>query len=308
MNDHNSPALNVGFVKAASSASYFTIGDLPKRHILDTSAWNALFDDSDSQAIVGHLESTTILPTTLAISELAATEDETRRLALIRLVKRSGGSNRPLASPNQLIILACQGFARRDRMLTLNGGEEAQGAWVVLNRPDLIDGSLQRLTLEFNAEREQVLRDWNEELRKELQLHFHSGVTRPRSIGGLIRHYRRNEDFLYRVVSPIYERAVGIALPRNELWQLLNSVPHWRMFLVAYACAIYQRSVQEENFSYRRNPGHLDLWSAMYLPFCDVFVTNDKRQRRALKVLNKASSRQARIMSFAEWKTRLLSQ
>ena len=47
------------------------------------------------------------------------------------------------------------------------------------------------------------------------------------------------------------------------------------MFLMGYACAIYQRAVQSQGYGHKSNPGHLDLWSATYLPICDVFVTRD---------------------------------
>ena len=122
----------------------------------------------------------------------------------------------------------------------------------------------------------------------------------------LIRHYSRDDDFLYGAINPIYERATG-ALPRAELWLLLNSLYEWRMFLMAYACAIYQRAVQAEGYGHKRNPGHLDLWSAAYLPICDV-ITWDKRQRRALKILNRANPHFTRILSYAQWRQSLLSE
>ena len=40
---------------------------------------------------------------------------------------------------------------------------------------------------------------------------------------------------------------------------------------------------------------HLD--SAIYLPFCDLFVTDDVRQRRALRAVNVVNPRGTRIMS-----------
>jgi hypothetical protein len=89
--------------------------DVPEKHILDTSAWNALFDDAEREGIIDILRTKTILPTRVAISEVAAIEE--RRLALLRLVKALGRDNRPLATPNQLIILGCQGYARRAHLL-----------------------------------------------------------------------------------------------------------------------------------------------------------------------------------------------
>ena len=62
------------------------------------------------------------------------------------------------------MILACKGYARRDKAITLNDGGEAEGAWIALNDPALVDAEGQRLTREFNEERENIFRNWNERL------------------------------------------------------------------------------------------------------------------------------------------------
>jgi hypothetical protein len=293
-------------VHSQSPARCLMAGDVKDKHILDTNAWNDLFEDPDRDALLETLETVVILPTALAISELAATEDAERRHGLLRLVKRAGQDNRPLATPNQLMILACQGYARRDAALTLNGGADAEGAWIALNDPKLVDAAAQRMALSFNQERETIFRKWNEGLRHALQRDFRNGVAQPRSMSALIRHYGRNDDFLYGVVNLIYERSVGTALPRNELWPLLRSVPYWPVFLMGYACAFYQRAVRKEGFGHKNNPGHLDLWSAAYLPACDVFVTSDRRMRRVLRVINRGGARPARIISYTEWRQELM--
>lgn len=281
-------------------------GDMPNKHIFDTSAWNHVLDDPERDMILEKLRSVAIVPTALAIAEIGATEDPERRLALLRLIKNVGCDHRPLATPNQLIIAACQGYARRDRALTLNAGNDAEGAWIALNKPELVSDAAQRMALEFKRERENLLGQFTQGLRQELNVVFENGVKRPRSMAALIRHYSQNDDFLYEVVNPIYERAVGQPLGRDELWRLLNSLPHWRMFLMSYACAIYQRAVKQEGFGRRNNPGYLDLWSATYLPCCEVFVTGDKRQRRALKILNRGTARPASIRSYCEWREAVL--
>lgn len=283
------------------------LSDVRNKHILDTSAWNALFDDPARDLLIEAASSRTIFPTCIAITEIAAIEDSARRMSILRLMKTLGRDNRPMASPNQLIIMACEAYSKRAAMITLNSGSDAEGAWIALNDPSQVDEAAQRIALEFNAEREKVVRTFSEGLRQELQSIFAAGTERPRSIGSLIRHYSRDDNFLHDVINPIYQRSTGAALPRAELWPLLYSLYEWRMFLMGYACAIYQRAVQEQGYGHKRNPGHLDLWSATYLPMCDVFVTHDKRQRRALKILNSANPRPSQILSYAQWRRSLLA-
>jgi hypothetical protein len=278
-------------------------GDLQDKNILDTSAWNAFIDDQEQDSIIEILSAKVVIPTALAISEVAAVPEHERRYALLRLIKKVGRDMRPLEMPNQLMIRACQGYARRDATLTLNDQGEM---WAALNDPSLIDDEAQRLAREFNQERENSFRHMNEHLRKDLQILFRNGTNRPRSMSALIRHYNKNDDFIYEIVNGIYERAVGKPLPRNELRPLLNSIPQWSMFLIGYVCAIYQRAVKEQGFSYKRNPGNLDLWSAIYLPSCDTFITNDTRQRRALKIINKSNNHPSQIISYSKWREYIL--
>jgi hypothetical protein len=270
-------------VPAKSKPQIRMLSDVQNKHILDT-----------------------ILPTCIAITEVAAIEDTAKRMDILRLMKTLGRDYRPIASPNQLIIMACKSYSRRAATITLNGGSDAEGAWIALNDPTRVDDAAQRLALDFNEERENVMRIFTEGLRPGLQSIFVAGTQRPRSIGSLIRHYSRKDDFLYEVINPIYQHATGGALARAELRPLLNSLYEWPMFLMGYACAIYQRAVQEQKYGHSRNPGHLDLWSATYLPVCDVFVTRDRRQRRALKILNKANPRRSQIVSYAKWRHSLL--
>lgn len=282
------------------------LSDVRNKHILDTSAWNALFDDPERDVLIEGALSRTIFPTCIAITEVAATEDTARRMDILRLMKTLGRDNRPMASPNQLIIMACKGYAERAARITINAGSDAEGAWIALNDPTQVDEAAQRLALDFNQEREKVMRTFTGGLRGGLQSIFVAGTQRPRSMVSLIRHYSRDDDFLYEVIDPIYRRATGGALPRAELRPLLNSLYEWPMFLMGYACAIYQRAVREQGYGHKRNPGYLDLWSAAYLPICDVFVTRDERQRRALKIMNKANPRPSQILSYSQWRDGLL--
>ena len=138
---------------------------LANKHILDTSAWNALFDDEKREDLVKILRRKVILPASVAITELAAIEDSARRISILQLVKVLGRDNRPLATPNEIIIMACQGYSRRDAQITLNAGNDAEGAWIALNKPELVDDAAQRMALKFNNERENVFRTFHEGLR-----------------------------------------------------------------------------------------------------------------------------------------------
>ena len=58
--------------------------DVPNKHILDTSVWNELYKDPNRDAIVQKLRTTVILPTSIAITELAAIQDQEKRTGILQ--------------------------------------------------------------------------------------------------------------------------------------------------------------------------------------------------------------------------------
>src|SRR5262249_40842225 len=81
--------------RARSIGRYVQARDVPEKHILDTSAWNGLLDDPKRDDLLAVLRTMVIIPTAIAISEIAAIQNTERRHALLRLVKTVGQDNRP---------------------------------------------------------------------------------------------------------------------------------------------------------------------------------------------------------------------
>jgi hypothetical protein len=66
------------------------VGDIAEKHILDTSAWNKLFEDPARALLIEKLDTKNIVPTAVAISEVSATEDREDRIGLLSLMKALG--------------------------------------------------------------------------------------------------------------------------------------------------------------------------------------------------------------------------
>jgi hypothetical protein len=104
-------------------------------NILDTSAWNALFDDEKRVDLVRIIRKKIHPPNIHRHNRIGGNRDSSRRRAILQLVKTVGRDHRPLATPNEIIVMACQGYARRDAKITLNTGSDAEGGWIALNKP-----------------------------------------------------------------------------------------------------------------------------------------------------------------------------
>jgi hypothetical protein len=74
---------------------------------------------------------------------------------------------------------------------------------------------------------------------------------------------------------------------------------------------MYAGAVQDENYSPRKNAGTIDLWFAVHLAHCDVFVTNDLAQFKALRVINAIGGRRrkrARVLSYDQFRTQIMRE
>jgi len=67
-------------VPANSTPQKRMLSDVRNKHVLDTSPWNALFDDPDRDLLIEAALSWTIFPTCIAIIEVTTSEDTVRRI------------------------------------------------------------------------------------------------------------------------------------------------------------------------------------------------------------------------------------
>ena len=277
-------------------------------YCFDTSAINELHDDPDRESIVkGLLATNRIYLTALNMIEACGTEDENRRSSLIAFQKRLTGNYRPLAIPNELLQTLAVAHATRDTQPIITINKQQDGIWIALNAPSEVDEQARQEVFGWKSQLEASFTETHRKAREAFQDLFENGKSpRPRTASALIRHYGRNEDFLYEVVGPLYQRSTGLELPRSSLRQFLSDVPPWLQYLLGWAHEVFRRGIRKMGYGAKKNPGAIDLWCAVYLCFCDFFVTHDHRQRRALRVLNVFNPRKTRIISFQDFRKRLL--
>jgi hypothetical protein len=141
------------------------------------------------------------------------------------------------------------------------------------------------------------------------------------SAAKVLRFYLKSPwPLLYGLPSQVYKHVTGRVLPLSRLDDLLETEPCvWPLYLGAYAFLIYSGSFWEREHGPPNNAGLLDAWNSVYLPFCDVFVTHDRGQRRrdgtwrqmgqyqALRVINVLNTRRprTRILTWEQFRATL---
>lgn len=278
-------------------------------YLFDTSAINQLADDIECDAITRGLVSTnTVYITALSVAEAFVTKNALRRQQLIQLEKVLARGEKPIILPLELLQIQCLCHTNNIHRQSLPLFTQDPIILHAYKSQSPTDETIRDSVLPWKLEVENSYKKLFQNSRQGFQSLFTKGrVKRPRSFAKLIRdHYGKDDDFLYEYASPFYERASGKPLRREDIRQLLLTLPEFLLALLSYAYSVYVRAIQEEGYSPGKNPGAVDVWSAIYLPHCDYFVTHDKPQWRALRRINLYNTRDTKILLYDSFRTRLL--
>ena len=70
---------------------------------------------------------------------------------------------------------------------------------------------------------------------------------------------------------------------------------------------LYGRCVREENVPGSHRADRLDVLMAIYLPYCDVFVTNDPKQGTCLREIASEADIDALVLAYERFRTSLVA-
>jgi hypothetical protein len=286
-------------------------------YCFDTSALNALHDDPDCEALTARLLATNTLQiSALNVDEVCATSDASRARSLVGLLRRILGDRGPWKAPNLLLQELTLAFTRKETRVLLSVGPDTAPAYrAVLSGGLGLTEGFRAFIKRWHKDSEDVFRGVFEKARPAFQKLFKDGKAKtPRSRSALIRHYCKDEEFIQQYVGSIYKRLVGTHLTATGLHKLFCAVPSWVLYLGGWALSVYERDIQGTAYGAGRKgksgkkPGTHDLQCAIYLPYCDRFITADPKQRRALRILNVFNPRNPRtkIISYEALKSGLL--
>ena len=268
--------------------------------IFDNGPLSDLLDERerDREAIIRGLRVIGVprVTTMNVIESINIARPELRR-AKLDLLSELTGDVWPMQAPNELLAAISRAYTNGSERVDLGD----QGAWTAIKQPDVVTEEMNRESWRWHADREDGFDEMYAGLREELR----DGVftqfpdSRPRSAAALIRYFiGKREDYYDTFLITVFERQTGTKPSHAEFSRFLDRVPAWSIFWIARLYSMYRRSVQLQRYGKRSNAGLHDLDSSIYLPFCDLFITGDDAQRRALRVLNSFNPRRARVVSY----------
>ena len=285
------------------------------RFCFDTSALNQLHDDVARDALItALLAGGPFWITSYNVLEAAKTKDVGRRHSLVRMMRRLADGKPPLSRPNTLVRAIARAYFEAglngEPRFAANNDRELEGLWVALKEPELLDEEIRDEAQAWASEWEANYDAIASGARDRFQSVFaNSPKDRPHTAAVTLRGFMRNDDKMFsRLVAPIYEQETGKPLSRAEYDRMMEE-PTWALYLGGYGYALHHRSVKTLRFGKTNNAGGIDLGQAVYLRFCERFVTHDRPQYRALRFLNRfsrAAKYEAEVLTYEAFRRRLL--
>lgn len=282
-------------------------------YYLDTSAINCLLRNPARASIVSYL---TAFPCEVRLSalnvvELAATGNSESRTALLSLANELSCGRRPLEFPSDLMRIYLNAYAAGESNAVITLSEEHDGLWVVLREPETIENVDRFEVLEWKSQQERWYLEMYENGNGNGRLHLQYVVTNLSAMDrqrvrrhpmALLRHYWADSRFIEDSFAEFFSRCGHPDTFRGRVHEVLGDLEPWMFYFAAIGYGIFLRCVQENNYGRCGCAGSIDTQQAIYLAFCDVFVTADSGQRRIMKPLTRLGRIPRRVISFNELK------
>jgi hypothetical protein len=136
-----------------------------------------------------------------------------------------------------------------------------------------------------------------------LQAQFDGGSEqRPVDFDSYVHGMQGNGGQFWQFAEMLYESAVNLTPDESTVLNFVDVCPPFRAFLYALALTWYDRCIRpssEEEF----NAGRNDQMMAVYLPYCDQFITAEKKgmQERCLRESARAADIPVSIRSYDDF-------
>lgn len=280
---------------------------LMRKLILDTSSINALADDSECMTVLlpGLRSAYHVGVTETVISEIAANPEDGRRIQLLGIVERLLKFGM-CVNPFHVIIenqakayLADRGTYEWRRVNVRF--PEAEGEVV---RQEIIH--------QLSEQTRETLKQWNKDFRKifsDAKPAFQSlfeGPNRERPSLKEVTDRLLGEGGAHRDIAiDLFERGTGTRLTQEGIYDFTKRCLPFKALLVALCFSQYDRCIRPDHQASLGKAGRLDMFSATYLPYCGVFVTNDEGQSKALRSIGEMIGRETDVLLYSAFKARL---
>lgn len=274
--------------------------------MMDTSAVGELLHSMDHEHIVLGLQAAgEIRVSALSILEAAAAADPEKRATLLRLQKTMTQGTEPFDLPGAILRKCVEAYSKKSQSITITVDGEHRSAWTAIRNPDVVTNELAAMAYANNKVEEERFVVHHQQLRLVYDQLFAAGERKPASAREMLTAYADSDEFLFRMIDPVYRGVVGRSIERHEVRDLLNAFPPTMAFFLSLGVADYHRSIAPSHYG-RNNAGIRDLMFGAYLPLLAKFVTADAKQFEALSIVGEIVAPSCEVQMFKDWLDQIL--
>lgn len=272
--------------------------------IFDTSAVNALADHPQVAALLrGLTEGFLVRITAINGMEICATTDVARRQELFRVCSRLAYSGECIREHNWIIT----------NLIATYRGNQSVFQWKSLNiRYPELENALPRqeeFTDQLSEDQREDSRSRHSNFDRELSrarsrveaLFAKNPDSRPASFGEFAASVQRPDGAFWFFAGILFRRNnASLQADEAALRGFIEACPPFRALVFAHCLGQYQRAIKDPRQGPSYDAGAFDLYTAVYLPYCDVFVTNDLGQRNAMEEIAVQAKIPVQVRSWKE--------
>lgn len=244
--------------------------------MFDTSGLNALADDPSCLEIVKSLGLGFVVRLTETnLSEIGATSETTRRSRLLAVCKHMAHAGECVRPYHWIIEELTKAHARSNahfnwRDPSIRGPELEEE----LARANFLgtDELAQEVLSDFDANNEKFEAVYKNARPAFDKLFEPAGAERP-PVSGLIAALKMQGGAFWDQGTGIHKRACGHTIDAAGVRQFVAACPPFHALLLSLCVAQFTWCIRDIRARSLYRAGRLDLFSAVYLPFCDRYVT-----------------------------------
>jgi hypothetical protein len=268
----------------------------------DTSGINRLIDSriTRTPALAAIQSAYRVRLTATSVDELIADRDPARRAQLLDVAKA--------LLPNADVILSFHELLR-SHVLAFETRHGYDWRVVAVEDPDYRREIALReiLTDELSEEQQnhaiQVAEEF-ETIYADARPHFdaiferYPDRARP-SVEEVLEAFQQPDGSFWEMAARLYERACGHRPDEGAMQKFVDLCPPFRTILYAMVLAQHDRVIAEKtDRELAKLAGRVDVFSATFLPYCAIFVSDDRDQQRFLRKVVELTGATTEVLWF----------
>jgi hypothetical protein len=270
----------------------------------DTSGINALADSADFPALlagirVGYFTRITFL----SVAETVATANPERRHRLFDVLNALRVNGGCIEAHHTILSQLVQNYEKTGASGWDSLNLHFEECEIALSRHELSDEE-SRQEREFEPEVEKQFTHLFADPRSKFEEVFAGGTPRPTSADELLAHLDGHGGAFWNIAAGLYERAAGRRPTETEIRAFAEECPPFKALILAIVHALFEWAIREKQAKKDKRVGRTDLFCSLYLPYCDIYITNDDEQRRCLIEIAAAAKLPVEVISFEEFSQR----